>query len=248
VWPRDFDEKEYFEMFKLPCLALMAIVLVPIDAYATVLGFNFGGVPPNLIGFGVPQDYGDRVSSLVTRGPDYLYIYDNTGGFTPNVLASWSGEFPILAWTGIHAGDLNPPTATSQGSWTIGSTITLTPDPGCRVTLVSFDAACLQGGGCVGGELGDPGSLDFDALQILVGGQVVLDYLAEAGGDLTITGTSHQRFTPSITSTMPISINWEDNSALAFDNIYFTQSPIPLPAGIWLLGSGLLVLRRRRLC
>jgi hypothetical protein len=219
--------------------AAAMLLILPSVCPATVLTFEIDDISDF---FGVPPPYGDRVTAETMQGPGRVYHYDEGAGFTPNVLVSYEADLPLV-WRSTGWGDLDG-LVWAQTNTPNGARIVLTPDPGYRITLRSFDVGCHQlAAPCVSGDA-------FSAFLILTGSDVALDLIADAGGNLVIGGEGHATFSSEITSSEPITIFWDDIQIgeLALDNIHFTQSPVPIPAPGLLLASaaGLLFGTRRR--
>ena len=155
---------------------------------------------------------------------------------TPNVTVSYSPEFRY--WGSGYANLSNVAWAVNTAADPDVATITLTADPGYRVSLASFDMA------------GYEADQFLDTLEVLVDGVSTFSRpsvtLQGAAGDTA------DRFTPNLTG-QTIMIRYTDSvqggtesiDYVAIDNITFTQVPEPaatlLPVGVALAG----LLRRR---
>ena len=206
-------------------------------AKATILTFDL--TPPGTDYTQIPQAYGDRVTST----SDAVGTYGvGAEGFTPNVLASYQTVNAAGAtifgyvdlWTSSYGDLYNVVFPAQNGAY---AEITLTPDPGYEVSLISFDAG------------GWPNVNRNEQLKVLAGGSVALDY-----GNVVFPGSGHSTYSPNLTSSSPITIWFGSDWDGGIDNIVFAQSRIQtgVPdagAACGLLGLGLaaLGLARRKL-
>lgn len=213
------------------CLLLAALPAA--TTRGTVLTFD-QTVPPAGDSVDVNQDYGDRV----ILGMNAVGNYGTAGGDTPNILVSYGGDAtndPDF-WTEGY-GDLQHPIAFQEGDNQFD--ITLTADPGFRVTLHSFKLAAYTGTGAT-----------LDALQILNStGTPVFSQDAvapPAGGHVAYPVTP----LTDIALTIRLLKAGGDINLIGIDDVEFSQSVIPEPAAFPLLTlgplAGLLARRRKR--
>jgi hypothetical protein len=211
------------------CL-LAAIALGYSSAEATQLIFEqvrYDGMVYSAFNDGVvPQDYGDRVTSLAQAVSGGIFTYGNLGeGFTPNVEVAY-GPYAESAslWWGMF-GDL------THVLWTnvyLPFDITFTADPGFLVNLLGFDLA---------------GWANWDyviaSLQILDGsGNLLVDqHDVYVEGDFDGPRHSHFAFDHLQAETLVIRIDTRNLGGWFFnvgiDNIRFSQSeagPNPSPS------------------
>ncbi len=184
--------------------------------------------------FFIPEDYGDNITSTLDGVTGYEYGMGN--GFTPNITVEYApdtGGFSL--WPTNYAELVN---ALGHGSFDVPGEIILTPDPGYQVTLNSFDIAGwvnvdYQTQFAIYDDNGSLASPNLFSADLLVPGANSINPLA---GSITATGSLHI-FVSNIGST-------------GIDNINFDQTVIPVPAAVWLFGSGLLgligVARRKK--
>ena len=194
-----------FAASALPCL------FVP-QTLATILTFDLSPSPGD--GGLVPQGYGDRVAAFSDAVGSYGV---GAEGFTPNVLASYShvnsAGVEVAPWVyfyGSGFADLHNVAWTAL-TGTFGL-ITLTPDPGYMVTLISFEAAGY-------------GHDRPQSLILFSGGSVLLDF-----GAVVLHAGAHDTFLANVSAAGPISIFWGPSSETGgIDNIVFSQSVISTP-------------------
>jgi len=228
-------------------------------AAATVLTFDIFDDAPKTDRFNnavfIPQSYGDNVSDFSPTGASVegkYYNYGSAGGFTPNVKVEyrfWQTTDP----TNPSPGNNGPPnglmwdTGYSTLNYVVynayGPTwlqeMRLTPDPGYRVTLESFDAA---------GYLSASGAHTLKILQNA--NSAVAPFMWSAGPDGTVVFpavVSNYVVNVSVESGNTLSLLYGRNGNAAVDNIVFSQSLIPEPSSVALLAlSGWTLLRWRR--
>lgn len=207
--------------------AAALICLGPASAGATVLTFDFGGMTQDQI----PDDYGDRV--ITTNDLVNGFMYGMGNGFTPNVVVDYAADTGFFDLWETGYGDLE--NALGHTLFEQTGEIVLTPDPGFRVTLNSFDVA----GWLTQTEWPDSQVLILDAV-----GNILFD-----SGLITISSTGHVSFPGSpVSSATALRIQLVNFGDLGLDNVNFDQSLVPIPAAVWLFGSALagLALSRRR--
>lgn len=170
----------------------------------------------------INQNYGDRVISTSDSYGQYL----EGNGFTPNINVSYNtvgGNQYLEAWNYDYGDLVNVAYADYDGGT---AEIKFVADPGYTVIINSFDMA------------GYP-TLDKTAtlIEIVDGvGTTVWN-----PSSLFIEGSSgHSSFSPAVTGSS-LTIRWGDDWNIGIDNINFDQTaaPVPLPATMVLLGSGL---------
>jgi hypothetical protein len=186
---------------------------------------------------------------------DYQSISDDYGDdLLPNV----DVEYNVATRAGVNLSD--PPStdlrmypsgygdlenaATRLGSvpGLVVDQITITPDSGYTVSLLSFDIASWT-------PMYPNGRNEW--IRIIDETGTVL-WGSESWGEadrLFVTADGHTTFTPNVTHDGLIRLQFNyQNYYTAVDNLEIDQSPVPVPAAVWLLGSGpvgLLRLRRR---
>jgi hypothetical protein len=213
--------------------AVLLAALPAADASATVLTFN-QTMPAAGDSVDVNQDYGDRV----ILGMNAVGNYGTAGGDTPNILVSYGGDATNDPdyWTEGY-GDLQHPIAFQEGENQFD--ITLTADPGFRVTLHSFKLAAYSGTGA-----------GLDSVQIL--GATGTPLLSQDGVFPPAGAHVAYPVTPltDIVLTIRLLKTGGDINLIGVDDVEFSQSVIPEPAGLALLTlgplAGLLVRRRTR--
>ncbi len=218
----------------------LAVCMSPLGA--SVL--TFASAPPFGNNGPIDQNYGDRVTAT-TMG---TFFYGSAGGFTPNVLLSYSpNTVPdyVYTWdTGF--GDLVnviAPYVSNANSSNYGKMqITLTADAGFRVTLTSFN-------------LGGWNATDRIAQSLTIKDGSNNNLIAPLSNVL-FQGVGHGTLSPNVTAqTIVISVDAsniinENGFNVGLDNIQFSQiSNVPEPSTFGLMGvalAGLGWLRRKR--
>jgi hypothetical protein len=232
---------------KFGCLAIFLLSGCLASAgQASILTFDQirtanGIVEPTISGNDLEDDYGDRITGSSVNVPGGQFTYGNAGeGYTPNVLADlFSGNgSPISLWQ-TNYGDLTNVAIGTNASLSLN--LQLSADPGYVVDLYGFDLA--------GWSLAD---YTIDAVRVMSGTSTlfsqsnILVQGANDGGDMH---TAFDFAVPLSGSDLLIQIDYgnlatgkQDNIGL--DNIRFGQTPppavVPVPATIWLFGSGLI--------
>lgn len=216
--------------------------LVSVSAsYATVLTFNMS---PYQSTIQLPQAYGDRVAAESMVDGSVTYLYESTGGFTPNVVADYLNfagtDFVGLTKRTNGSNDLTR-VAEYELDGADGWSVQLTADAGYTVTIGSFDIGNFAGN-----------ALTLPGLSIVDGSGSVLwsqSNIALTTGNIQ----SHLTFSPNITGTnLRLIINTTglagNSDDIALDNLTFSQAMdvVPEPATLGLFASSLLLIRRRR--
>ncbi|MBI5708379.1 MAG: PEP-CTERM sorting domain-containing protein [Armatimonadetes bacterium] len=219
----------------------IALVCVACLSSATVLTFSDLGKPDGsggstaLVNYdAIDQGYGDNVTG--SGGfPSGSYLMGN--GWTPNVTASYdtvdgtgaSVENWVEYWDTGYGDLVDVAYAGISGYY---ARITLTPDSGNTVTINSFDLA------------GWPTSdLTADAIHILnASGTEVW-----SASSMNVEGNAgHTSFSPGISSSGALTIEWGTNWNIGIDNVNFDQGLVPEPASLAVLGLGTLAMIRRK--
>lgn len=203
-----------------PCF--IASVIAP-NAIAAVLIFK------NDVGGGFANDnpvvanYGDNIATAVQDG----FSYGTTGGFTPDVLVSYSGE----AIYNSDYGDLGSVVYATGPTLTITFTATVG-----TVSLDSFDMAAFTG---------SPNQT-IPTITVSNG----LTTYAQTGLVAPVAGRSSVNFTgnPSAAAgaTVTLTIAGAENGLSGFSNFQFSQIPEPASGGLLGMGALALMIRRRQ--
>ena len=225
---------------------LAAIALGYSSADATQLIFEqvrYDGIVYSAFNDGVvPQDYGDRVTSLAQTVSGGIFTYGNLGeGFTPNVEVAYGpyAESASLWWDTF--GDL------SHVLWTnvrAHFQITLVADPGFLVQLHGFDLA------------GWPNSdYTIGAIAILDGANNTLFSQSNVyvEGDFNGPRHSHFEFGSLLASTVILHMDptnlYSYYLNIGLDNLRFSQvelgpsrvpAAVPEPGSLFLLAASVL--------
>lgn len=179
--------------------------------------------------------YGDNVTGPGSA-PTGTYLMG--AGWTPNITTTMQSVTPAgapadnhLDYWSTNYGDLVD-VAFSPVSGNFAQ-ITLIPDSGFYVNLISFDLA------------GYPQTnLQAERIRILDANGGVL--WSAASLVVAGTGPTHSSYMPNIVSNGPITIEWGTNWNIGIDNVSFTQRAVPEPTSMAALGLGLAVMARRR--
>jgi hypothetical protein len=212
------------------CAFLTFGLLTTVAAQATELTFDIDDIGN---GSAMPQNYGDNVVAADMGG----FHYGDAGGFTPNIVISYADPFgnDITHWrTGFNdlIGVLN-----NEDDGEAGYSITLTADAGYAVSLLGFDM------GNYASEVILPGLTIADGDDNILFSQVnfVVPNSSEPHLDFDFNNISAQEISINVDTT-GLGGN-SDNIGL--DNIQFSQAAVvPVPAAMWLFGSGLIGLLR----
>ncbi len=208
--------------------ASLAALLVwqPLNA-GTVLTFDHNPLG-NFVR--IDQNYGDRVTNSPDAFGHQYSIVDDGFGPTPNIEVRYGGVLPTI-WTTGYGDLVNLLFNDQDGDTTLS--LTLTADPGFKVGLFGFDLASFTGAG-----------------QTIPGIQVrnaANNSVLFSRGTTFVTGASHNDidfagglFASAIDIDIDLTGLGSVSDNIGIDNVYFTQVVIPLPAAIWLFGSGLL--------
>lgn len=200
----------------------------------------------------IPGTYGDKVKEAGPPDPAVPEDPENPtppgsygigNGFTPNVsieyrtwrISTGTVAYENLEFWSTSYGDLVNVAFPVTSSDHFGE-ISLIAEPGWSVKLNSFDLA------------GYPGVDKINKVRIIDGNGTEL-FLDESAAILGAGGT-HSTFSPDLTAQI-LRVQFAFNDwNIAIDNVNFDQTPVPVPAGLYLLGSGLLSLaatvRRKR--
>ncbi len=157
---------------------------------------------------------------------------------TYNLLTDATVSNNLLYWFDNYGDLVNVAYADGQG---FGAEVILTPDAGFQITLESFDL-----GGWLDTDRQATTLRLADGLNNAYSG---FDYAAAAGGSFTVLGaggTIHSAFTPNLTSTGPIRIQWGPDFNTGIDNVRFSQAAavvtVPEPGSVALLATGAFLL------
>jgi hypothetical protein len=203
----------------------MLLVLLAVPANATVLTFD---ADPAFVDYQIiPQDYGDRVSSSPQPADPPNYSYGAAGGWTPNVVVQYASEFGDISFFSTDYGDL---TNVIENEYDGNNKlyITFTADPGYLVHLQAFD-------------LGGWPHTNQTVYSITVSDGSTTLYSAS---DVLAPGSGHNTVSPDVQAqelilTLDIRLGF-DSDYVGLDNIQFSQSLVPIPGSLLLLGTGLL--------
>ncbi len=169
----------------------------------------------------LPANYGDYVSE------PGAFSYPEGNGYTPNVSLDFlpNSLGPYSIYSGGYASLTD---ALGHGNFNVSGEIVFTPNNGASVLLHGFDMATWSSGSYqtdiriwdVNGSLANPNLFNFNQLLLP---QTIYQPL---GQTLQATGALH------------LYIN--NLGSTGIDNISFSQTPVPVPAAVWLFGSALL--------
>jgi hypothetical protein len=208
------------------CCILLTYWLSTATAQASELTFDIDGIGNGNV---MPQEYGDNITAL-NMGD---FHYGAAGGFTPNVMVSYadlSGN-NITYWKpGFNdlVGVLN-----NEDDGEAGYSVTFTADTGFDVSLLGFD-------------LGNYGSaVTLPGLTITDGNDNIL--YSQLNFNVSASSAPHMGFDFSNILAHEIKVHVDttglggNSDNIGLDNIQFSQvAAVPVPAAIWLFGSGLL--------
>lgn len=206
-------------------MVIMLLVFAVSPAEATVLIFD--AEPQFTNGEAIPQAYGDRVISSSQQVDSRFFYYGDAGGWTPNVEVDYAAKYGTNNFWSSGYGDLiNVLENEYDGNNVI--TITFTADPGYLVRLESFD-------------LGGWPTTDRYVYAITVSDGTNTLFSAS---NVLAEGQGHTTLSPNVWAqqlilTLDIRLGG-DSDCVGIDNIKFSQSMVPIPGTLALLGSGLL--------
>ena len=206
-------------------LALVAALVMPCTfahAADTTLDFNGLGLPDYGV---ISGTYGSNAANTPNIGVSYRsFNTTNNSTVAPNLLL-WNTGY----------GDLNNIAFASQNG--LGAEITLTPDPGYAVTLGSFDLAGYF-------------QSNLTASFIRVVDATNTPVWSSGSSTVLGIGPSHSSYSPGITSTGPLKIQFGTNWDIGIDNVRFSQSsssvPEPGTLALGLLPGAFVFLRFRK--
>lgn len=213
--------------FVATCLA----TLLCSSASATVLTFDLASTTGDI---GLPLGYGDRVTAT-TMGD---FLYGAAGGFTPNVEVQYAPT--LTRWSTGYNELINVIENEADGD--NGYSVTFTADAGFNVLLSSLNM------GNWGAAISVPGMTVTDG-----NGNILF---SESNIALDVSTSPTSRFfnfgNNVVANQLIIQIDTTglggNSDNVGLDNIQFSQV-VPVPAAVWLFGSGLLglvgVSRRR---
>jgi hypothetical protein len=211
-----------------------ALTVLAASGSATVLTFDLAGATDYTP---IPQEYGDNVTATTMGG----FSYGAGGGFTPDVNVGYFGSPGSQSFLNIWTTGYNDLTNVAEyepdGEPTFGFTFDGTN--GQAVRLESFDL------GNYGGAVTVPGITITDGTGNVLWSQTQFALPASSN-------PGHLTFSPNVTATslrMTVDVTGLGGNSdnVGFDNIRFSQQPVPEPASLTSLGlGGLAFLRRRR--
>lgn len=208
------------------CVILTASALLPPAAKATVLTFDVGS---NFNGTSIPSGYGDNVDQPFVAGVSYL----EGNGWTPDIVVDFLPDFGSYShWASGYAytaqGVTLLPHALGHSSFDVPGEIVFTPSSGKRVFLSGFDIGTWLQGSYV---------TDIRAWD---------DHGTRANPNIfAITATLdpgivYRPIIRALAANGPLHLYVNNLGSTGIDNIHFTQTAsVPLPGGVWLLGSAL---------
>lgn len=211
--------------FRLVLFASLA-ALAPLSAQSTILTFT------ETFGDGI-DSYGDRVVGSPQAGATYL----EGDGWTPNVELNFvvPSTAPSL-WATGYAGN-QMPWALGHSAFDVPFRLEFVPDAGYQVTLHGFEIGTWASGSYqtdirVWDEAGS-----FDQPNLF------------ASDSLLVPNTVYLPLTGPLTGQGTLHLYLNNLGSTGLDNIHFSQSLVPEPASLALMGlgiSGVLLAARRR--
>ncbi len=121
-------------------------------------------------------------------------------------------------------------------------TLTVTAKPGTLIKLVSVDIADLCGGGIINSQCQSPGQpLSFSLRAYDADLSLIYDESNLIGGG--VAGGFQLFNFPELISGLGVhtfEIHSVSSQWLQIDNLVYETSPVPVPAAVWLFGSGLI--------
>jgi len=204
--------------------------LLSAAAHATTLTFDINGLTAGEM---IPLAYGDHVGSG-GAGDNPDFSYGSGGGDTSNIgIDYWTNDtadnpydHELKFWTTGYGDLTNVAYMSVTGGY---GHLEFDPDPGYSVTINSFD-------------FGDWLEDESGSLNIVDANKNVLwsypGFVAPHAG--------HASFSPDITSSGPIAIEWSASWNMGIDNVSFSETPAPEPASMAALALGALALIRSR--
>lgn len=192
----------------LTTLALLVSLMPAAARTDTILNFDDLSLPDYGL---IAADYGSHASGAPNVGVSYRTFIDATGTMDSNQLQFWNTNY----------GDLSK-VAYANGNG-FGAEIALTPDAGYSVTLASFNLA------------GYPRTNLVASFVRIVDTQDNILWSLPDNSTIIGAGPSHSTFTPNLTSTTTLRIQWGINWNIGIDNISYSQAEagiVPEPTSL----------------